>query len=274
MAETPVVAQSPVSLNIGGSHKMIPSTVLYFDDSGALKADRWPEYAPNAALVDALLARLKGEGVIRAGLKPATRPAFLATAVTAGSVVLIEIETAAVVPDTATPANSKADFKVTETETYTGLEPGKAKDKLGTTATDGKNPGLVFISSASAPSLPKAGTYVLAGDPGTINIPKNSGSGDAFVVQARAGGADGALTSVEIKDVDTTANKFTLIAKWTKSASATAMTGLAAAFAYAVTITAPSGGFLAPAPGKVTLTSGSDPVSVDPVKSSATVPAQ
>lgn len=274
MPETPVVAQSPVIFSTKGAHKMIPVTTLYFNDQGKLKADRWPGYAADAAVVDALLARLLNDGVLRKGDKPAPKPAFKATAVTGGALVQIEIEIKNVVPDNATPPNSKADFTVTETETYLALDLATLKEKVGTSASNAKSPGLVFISSAGAPVLPKAAVYALAGDPAVKDIDKNAGGGAAFSVQSRAGGADAALTTVEIKDVDTGANTFTLIATWTKTAAATAVSAMGAQFPYVITVAAPAGGFLAPVAGKISLTGGSDPIAVDAVKPSVTVPAQ
>lgn len=112
----------------------------------------------------------------------------------------------------------------------------------------------------------------MVGDPAVVKIPKDSGSGDAFEVTSRGGTPDAALTSVEIKDVS--GGKFTLIATWTKTSAGLAMNALAAAFAYGVAITAPASGFLAPVAGKISLAGGADAVSVAPIQSSVTVPAQ
>lgn len=274
MPETPVVAQSPISFNVGGSHLMIPLSALYFNDQGKLKADRWPLYAANTATVDALLNRLSKGGVLRAGTKPATKPSFTATAVTAGTAVRIEIEISNSLADLLTPSNSKADFKTTETQTYTGLEPAKVKERIGTAAGGGKSPGLVFVSSAAAPDLPKAGNYPMVGDPAVVDVPKNAGAGTAFSLQSRAGGVSAALTAVEIKDVDAVGGKFTLISKWSKSSAGLAVSGLAAAIDYSVAITPPAGGYRAPVEGKINLAGGADAVAVDAVKSSVIVPAQ
>jgi hypothetical protein len=274
MSETPVVAQSPISFNVGGTHLMIPLSALYFNDQGQLKADRWPLYGANTSAVDALLGRLRKQGVVRAGTKPATKPSFLATAVTAGTVVRIEIEITNSVQDAATPANSKADFKTTESETYTGLQPAKLKELIGIAAGGGKSPGLVFVSSGGAPALPKAGGYPLTGDPAVVDIPKHAGAGVAFSLQSRAGGPDAALTSVEIKDVDVPGDKFTLTAKWTKTAAALAVSSLAGTIAYSATVTAPADGYKAPVEGTISLSGGADAVAVDAVKSSVIVPAK
>ena len=274
MSETPVVAQSPISFNVSGTHMMIPLSALYFNDQGKLKADRWPLYGANTTAVDALLDRLIKEGVLRAGTKPATKPAFTATAVTPGTAVRIEMEITNSVPDIPTPPNSKADFKTTESETYTGVQPAKLKERIGAAAGGGKSPGLVFVSSGGAPELPKAGVYPMVGDPALVDIPKNAGAGNAFSLQSRAGGPNAALTSVEIKDVDVPGDNFTLIAKWTKTSPALAVSGLAAAIDYSAVVTAPAGGFKAPVEGKISFSGGADAVAVDAVKSSVIVPAK
>src|SRR5262249_51252533 len=173
-----VIAQSPPSINVNGKHLMIPISALSFGDDGKLSVKNWPPYsnADNQKAVDPFLSRLFAAGLLRASANLQTKPSFMATAVTPGESVLIEIEIKNVVPSTAVPADTKADFTVTESETYTGLEPGKLKDTIGTTSGGGKKPGLVFVSSAGAPDLPKAGTYAMAGDPATVDIPKDSGA--------------------------------------------------------------------------------------------------
>ena len=278
MSNTPVVAQSPVLFNVDGAHLMIPLSAIYFDDNGALKADRWPLFATYQAHVVPLLERLRKEGVLRPGEQAVAKPAFTATAITPGTVATVEIATANVVSDLATPANSTADFTVGETDLYVGLEPATLKATLGETAGTGKRHGLVFVSSAAAPAQPKNGSYAAAaaapGDPGTITVAKDGGAGDAFELETRDDGADAVLTSVDIKDSDAVAGKFTLVAKWSKPAPALAVSGLGAAFADVITVTAPPGGFLAPGAGKVALAGGADAIAVDPVKASATVLAQ
>lgn len=275
MPESPAVADSPIMFSTGdGKHLMIPLTSLYFDATGALKADRWPLYTTHQALVDPLLARFRAAGFLRAGPQPPGKPSFRAVAVTTGAAgILAEIEISNVAPNSAAPANSAADFRVTETETYANIEPVNLIGTIGATPNGGNRPGLVFVPSAPPVGLPRAGTYAMTaaapGDPANVDIPKHAGAGNAFALRTRAGGADAPATSVVIT-VDAPANKFTLVAKWTKAQNV-AMTGLAAAFAYVITVTPPEGGYLAPAAGKTVLSGGSDAVSVDPVKASAIV---
>ena len=77
---------------------------------------------------------------------------------------------------------------------------------------------------------------------------------------------------MEISDV--LGDNFTLIARWTKTSPAVAVSGLAAEIDYVAKVTPPTGGFRAPLEGKISLSGGADAVAVDAVKSSATAPAK
>jgi hypothetical protein len=273
MPELPVVAASPVAFSSSdGKYFLIPLSAVYVDQSGTVKADRWPLYATYKTIVDPLIAVLQSNGVLAPGPEPPRKPAFLATAKTPGaSGVAVEIKIGNVVPNTGNPPASIADFTITETDTYTGIPVDKLLEIIGNAANGGKRPGLVFVSSAPPTLLPGPGSFAMAGDPGKVDIPKNGGGGNAFSLQTRDGGADALNVSIQIKDVDTTLNTYTLIAKWTKTQAAVAMSGLAATFAYVVDITAPGGGFLAPAEGTTALSGGSDAIAVNPVKASAVI---
>jgi YD repeat-containing protein len=280
MPERPAVSGNPLSfITSDGKQLWIPLTALYYDAAGALKAERWPLYTANQAAVDPFLRRLAASRDIVPGPEPTVKPAFKATAVTAGaSGVSINIVVANVTPNVATPASSTADVAVTETDTYTALKPDTIVEVLGNSATTGKRAGLAFVSSSGTVALPKAGSYTFAaasaGDPAKANIAKQTGSGNAFTLQARSNDAAGALTTAEIKDVDTTAQTFTLVLGWSKAVTATAIDALAAPFAYVVTIAPPDGGYRAPANGTVGLVGGSDMFTANAAQASATVLSQ
>jgi hypothetical protein len=278
MANTPVVAQSPVSLNVKGTQLMIPLSGLYFDDNGVLKGDHWPLFATYQADVLPQLERLRKNGLVQPAPRAAAKPAFTATAITPGTTATIAIKIANVVPDEAAPANSKADVGVTESDLYTGLDVATLKDELGAAAGAGTRPGLVFVSSAAAPTLPKNGTYPAVaaspGGPGIVKVTADSGGGNAFELTTRTGGPDAVLVSVEIKNADTASGKFDLVATWVKDVAALAVSGIGAAFDDVITVAAPPGGFLAPGEGTVVLAGGADAVAVAPLKASATVLAQ
>lgn len=277
MPERPIASTNPLSFSTtNGNHLMIPVSALYFDDAGNLKADRWPLYTANQTTVDAFLGRLRAAGALQAGPEPPVKPALKATAVTKGaSGVVVEIEFSNVTANTATPASSTADVTVTETNTFTAIEVGKLVDTMGSTASNGSRPGLVFVSSAGVPTLPKDGTYAFAapaaGQPVEANIDEEPGPGTAFTLKARAVDPAGAVTEATVSSSDAATQTFTLIVTWTRSVAATAISALAAEFANVVTIEAPDGGYRAPTPGKVTLVGGSDAVAVSSVAQSAIV---
>lgn len=277
MPELPAIASSPVAFSsVDGKYFLIPLNAIYFDTSGTLKADRWPLYATYKTIVDPLLGQLQNAGVLLAGPEPPHKPAFTATAKTPGaSGILVTIDISNVTANSGNPSASTADVKVTETDTYADLAVNKLVETIGKVPNGGTRPGLVFVSSGTPPDLPKAGTYAMAaanpGDPATVDIPKNAGAGTAFTLKTRADGADAPNVSIQIQNVDAVQNTFTLIATWTKSQNALAMSGLGAAFAYVVDIKAPASGFLAPAEGTTTLSGGSDAIAVDPVKASVVI---
>jgi hypothetical protein len=277
MPELPAVASSPLAFSsTDGKYFLLPLNAIYFDDKGALKADRWPLYPTYKTIVDPLLDTLRTAGVLVPGPEPPHKPAFTATAKTPGATgVLITIDLAHVVANAGTPPASTADVTVAETDTYTALKPATLVQTIGSAANGGTRPGLVFVSSVAAPALPAAGVYPLAaaapGGPATADIPKNGAAGTAFTLQTRDGGADAILVSAQIKDVNVGQDTFTLVVTWKKTQNAIAMSGLAAAFAYGIAVQPPAGGFLAPAEGTTTLSGGSDAIAVNPVKASAVV---
>jgi hypothetical protein len=280
MPELPVVAASPIPFSSSdGKYFLIPLSTIYLDASGIVKADRWPLYATYQAIIDPLILNLRSSGVLEPGPEPPHKPAFQATAKTPGtSGIDLEIKIANVVPNKANPPASVADVTISETDTYPGIANDKLLDIIGNAANGGTRPGLVFVSSAAPTLLPSAGNYAMAaanpGDPAKADVPKNGGAGTAFTLQTRDGGPDAPSVAIQIKDVDTAQNTYTLVASWTKTQNAIAISALTAAFAYVVDIKAPPGGFLAPAEGKTTLSGGSDAIAVSPVKASAAILSQ
>lgn len=278
MSELPVVASSPVAFSSAElKYFLIPLSALYVDQSGVVKADRWPGYnALNSGIIAPLVAQLQSDGILVAGPAPQSKPAFSATAKTPGTTgVDVEITIANVAANAGNPPASTADVTVTETDTYSGVAVDKLVDTIGSSANGGKRPGLVFVSSALPTGLPAAGNYPMhaanPGDPATADIPLNAGGGNAFTLKTRDGGGDAPNVAIQIKDLDAVHNTYTLLARWTKIQNALAMTGLAAAFAFVVDIKAPSGGFLAPAESTTQLGGGSDAIAIDAVKDSAVI---
>jgi hypothetical protein len=175
--------------------------------------------------------------------------------------------------------NQVFDMTVTETDTYTGLTPATIKNVIGSSAGGGQSPGLVFVSSAGTPDLPAAVTdlpLIMTSPPGNATaIVEKTDTTMAFELSAKADDVDGENTKVTIKDVNTAAGTFTLVAVWSKTVTGLQPGGVAAAtnFGYEITTAIPVGAtaLAVPAPGSVTLSGGAD--AQGPQKASAVLAA-
>ncbi len=271
MARTPALFNGPIDFTDLASGKQIslPLSSVFFDGS-SVKAEG-DVYVAHKAAADAWLAYLAGTGLLAADKSPPAVPAMVITAKDAGaSGNFIQMTFKNFVPD-ADPANTKFDTVVSEVDTYTELKPATIQDTLGAAAGAGKQPGLVFVPGGAVTDMPAAVPETsMSGDPATLPIPKNSGPGNAFTLQAKAAGADGALTKITIKDVNIAASTFTLIASWTKPKTSIKASQIQSNFAYEIVVAPPSGGTLAPpAPGTVALSGGSDALARPAAKASA-----
>lgn len=258
-----VVANGPISFSdTDGLAFSIPLSILYVDDNGTIKADSWPPYDEYQSLIDPWLAYLQEQGLIRQGEASAPVTAMIVKAKTtgaAGNTILLEINN--LHPDPADNSVTLFDVTVTENNTYSGLSPATLKAMLGTAAGGGEKPGLVFVSSAGDPEMPKAGSYPLMSGAGntaaSVEVPNADESATAFKVSARSKGAEGNRTTVTIEDV--TATAFTLVAEWTKTSANLKPGDVAGSFDYEITVDPPQDGALAtPAAGDYTLNGGVD----------------
>ena len=272
MAIVPAIVSGPIELmNASGTLVTLSATDMFFDN-GSISA-KGPTYAANRSLFDPFLKHLAANGFIQAGPAPQTNPVMVLKAKTPGSA---GNSVGAQFTNFSSDASPKFDATVSETDTYTGLTGGTIQATLGSSASNGKRRGLVILPGAAPPPTvdPKPGVYPLAivgaDTAATADIPLNTGPGSAFKLQAKADGNDGNLTSVEIKDLDTTAHTFTLVAKWSKTAIQLLPAGLSTAFAYELEVTPPpgAGSVGTPAPGSVVLSGGAD--AADAVQASAT----
>jgi hypothetical protein len=265
MARTPALSNGPVEFtNAGGNQVSLPLSSIFFD--GKTIHSEGSIYNANKAAADDWLTYLAKIGEIVPDANPPSKTAMVIKAKSAGSTGnFIQIRFSN--PDNTDPTNVKFDVTVTETDAYPGLTPATIQQALGA------QPGLVVLPGTAPTELPQPGSYPLAvtnpNSPASVDIPKNSGSGNAFTLQAKADGPDGALTQVTIKDV--TATTFTLTAAWMKTATQIMASNIGATFDYEITVSAPTGGTLsAPAAGTVTLSGGSDAASAR--QASAVVP--
>lgn len=262
MATTSVVATGPVDfVTAAGSQVSIPVSALYFDASNTLKADAWPGFAANSAIVTPWLAYLVRTGVLRPAEQPPVTIAMIVAAKNpgwAGNNITIAFDNV-----TTAGATTTFDAKVTEKDVYSALTPATLGTVLGTTTTRGSKPGLVVLSSTGTPTMPKNKTYnAPAASPYEISVEKATAAASAFKLLSREDNAEASRTKVEISEADQTAGTFTLTATWTKSVTGIQVSALQSSFAYEITVTAPQGGALAPpAKGEVVLSGGSEATS-------------
>ncbi len=268
MARTPALFNGPIDFTDPASGKQIslPLSSIYFDGS-SIKAEGGL-YTENQTVADPWLAYLSNSRLVVPDESPPAKPAMALTATNAGSSGnLIQITFSNFQP-AAAPADTKFDAVVTEVDTYTGLKPSTIQDVLGATGGAGKQPGLVFVSAVSTDLPAPIVAGKLTGTPASLDIPKNGG-GNAFTLQAKAGGADGALTTITIKDVNVPQSTFTLVATWTRTEKGIKASDMSK-FSYEIQVAAPNGATLtAPAPGTITLSGGSDALALPAVKASA-----
>jgi len=276
-----VLGSGPVDFTTAsGIQLSIPLSALYFDSTGTIQTDKWPEWgspvltAKDKSGITNWLAYLVQQSLLVPGTAPLPPPAILIQAAEAGSSgnnIIVEIDT--VTPGTPV-GTTTANVTVTETDTYPGITIETVANVIGRTAGGGSQPGLVFLASPGDPTaVPTAGTFALAEQP-----PAGSGIfqhdfNNNFVVQARGTGADAGLTTVAISNVGGD-GAFTLTATWKKPATPTpvALQDLEATFKYELDISAPQpAGFAVPSAGTVSLTGGSDAVSA--VAAQATIVA-
>lgn len=246
-----------------GNQWFIPISSIQFEDGMArvIVTALPPQLAGSKTAIEARLKALAETGVLTRGTETPPEPAMKVEANSAGATGnLVAVEVSNVRPDPANATRTIFDATVTETNTYTGLTVATVENTLGSSA----GTGLVYADTNSAAALPKAGEYMLT--PGAnataralLDVPKTDSNPGAFKVRSRGTGADGALTKVTIADVDSTAGTFAMTVVWSKTVANLDTAGVAAAFSYAVAITAPDGGALkVPAAGIYNLAGGKD----------------
>jgi hypothetical protein len=273
MATRPVLGGSPVSILDGSGKQLeIPLNLLSFGSSG-VDASGWPGYVANKPLVDAWLKSLVQRQLLRPGDAAAAAPALTIKARDKGSEGnTITVAFSNVSPPAAVPGDTTTDVTVTVTQTWPGLTVATIIDHLGTTATNGDQPGLAFLKNATV-ALPAVGSAAFSGAPTSWAPAKQDGSaGPAFTLNARnPDDADGVAPRGKISAVNVGAGTFTLELSWQKSAAAVKLSNLGTVFAYVITVAAAGPAFAPPAPGLVTLIGGADASSSPAAAAQATV---
>ena len=276
MAKFAVLAAGPVSYTgTDGSQVSVPTSAMFFDNGVVgFTAPAGMDSATKDGIGKLLIA-LAREGLLVADTSVPTAAAMVIEAKDAGVAGNnIQISITNLRPDPTDSTKKVVDATVTEGNVWTGLTPATVKAVLGTSAGTGDQRGLVFVSSAGTPAQPKDGTYVMTGNPATVDIKKADNSAGAFTLKTKDGGADAALTKIVISGAADAANPntFTIEATWSKAATELEASEIDAAFAYEINVDPPAGGSLAPpAPGTYPLSGGANTRSS--TKASASLPS-
>jgi len=280
MTIRPVLGGGPISILDGAGKQLeIPLNLLSFNDSG-LDASGWPSYAANKALVDPWINSLVQRQLLRPGQAPAAAPALVIAARDKGSegnTISIAISNVKPAAAPAVPGDTTVDVTVTVTQAYPGLTAASIVSELGTTATNGSQPGLAIVKAGTvkAPDVAVEGDFS-GGPPAKWAPLLKDGATVAFTLNARNNddpdsvNPHGAITAVVpgATPADTT---FTLTLSWRKTKTGVKLSNLGTAFVYVLNVSAPPSGFAPPAAGVFNLIGGADASSAAAAAAQATV---
>lgn len=255
MAASAVSGGFPVNVTDDqGKQYGIPLSAIAINPDGTLDLTNLSAAQSGAAskALNALLAA----GVIKAA--PASAPvlAMTLTATIAGEAGnQIAVTFANVTPNTTTPGDGTVDVTIAWTDRRAGLTVSSIGDQLGTPG-GGTAPSLVALKAAAA-KMPAAVTppAALGGTPPeyVVNAPDSS---EAFTLVTSYTDPMMAGLKVEVADINTAANSFTLIVTVDFTQTGVKLSALPATLAPLVTVAQGAGGFVAPAEGTVTLAGG------------------
>lgn len=229
-ASKPVMSSGPIEYTDPdtGKMKVVPLSALSFDDSGKFVIAA--PYDTPATLKD-WLTYLVDNDVIVPEIGTTRRVAMILKAATPGSsgnTISVKFN---VIPNL-DPTKSIFDITVSEEDVWKDLTPETVKQILGTESKAGTHPGLVQLLDTETPTLPKktaapVSLKITASKPKAAAVlGAESGSGDAFTVEAKAPGDEGEAITVAVSDVKKPTDappKFTLTASW-KPAQVTGVT--------------------------------------------------
>ena len=268
MPAASVIGGSPVSVLVGGRQVSIPLSLLAIKN-GVVDTSRLdPAVATAAAPV---LASRLASGAIAASKSTAPVVALKLKAKAAGAAGnKISVKFTGIVAKT--PAgDSTANVEVSYEDRRPGLTAATIGTELGFPGTPGSKPGLVTLTAA-ATVLPAATTATpLGGSPLQLAILKNTGSGNAFTLEAAAPGTDPLLAdvTVAIEDVDAGPGTFTLVIALKHPESNLKLDLIDSTFGLLLDVV--DGPDAAPASGTVKLTGGGDSEMSVPKAAEATI---
>lgn len=267
------LATGPVTfLDSNSNQREVPLSAIYFDANGP-NASAWLNLgsnSSNAALVNALLAQLVAQGLLKPGTQTTPTPSLTITAAEAGgagNAIQVTISNVSASAGTMTMTASA-------TEVYPGLTTATIAAALGTSAATAS--GLVYLASNND-QPPAEFTGTTAAPALTCAVPEEGNPANtAFTLAATnsADATDAANISVNIVPDPAPATTFTLTASWKKTQSGVTLAMLTTAatnpFALLVTFSGPAGGPL-PAAGTITLQGGAGSTSTPAIAASANV---
>jgi hypothetical protein len=268
-----VLGSGPIGFtDTNGKQQSIPLSLLYFDN-GLVKADKWPLYPANTAVVDALLKSLVAGEFLKPAPAPPPKPAIILKAAIPGiRGNTIQVTFSNIVAGATPPTSTTFEAEITAKAIYSALSfdpnsPSFIGKVLGVEVS-GTSPGLVRVKQP-APST--------AVPPKTITISKplvregasprsslsvdGDPSGTAFTLEAWKEGADGDNIKIAIPDVDSVAQTFTLVVEWIQpKITSIALTDLPSKLAgteFVIQVSQPEGAdFGIPSPGTIVLSGG------------------
>jgi hypothetical protein len=223
-----VLGSGPIGFtDTKGKQQSIPLSLLYFDN-GLVKADKWPPYSANTAVVDALLKSLVEGEFLKPAPAPPPKPAIILKAAIPGvKGNTIQVTFSNIVAG-ATPATTTFEAEITAKATYSALSfdpnsPSFIGTVLGVEAF-GTSSGLVRVKKP-APTTAVPPKVITTAKPLTgggasrkssLLIDENP-SGTAFTLEAWKAGVEGDNIKITIPDVNLEAKTFTLVVEWTQA---------------------------------------------------------
>jgi len=173
MATIPATVNGPIELMDNNGKLLSLSISDVFFNNGSVSA-KGAIYTANQTLFDPFLKHLVTTGFIQPGPAPATKPVMVLKAKTPGAngnAIGVQFT------NFSSDADPKFDATVSESETYTGLTGATIQSVLGTSASNGKRRGLIFVPGAAPAATvdPKAGksirTFTGPGAHTTVLVP-------------------------------------------------------------------------------------------------------
>jgi hypothetical protein len=268
-----VVGGSPVSFVApSGKQYGIPLSLLAIKQ-GAVDTSRLDPAIAAAALPT--LSLLYANGVLVASAASAPVAALVLTAKATGAIGNeIEVDFADVKPNATSAGDTTVDATLRASDRRSGLTPVSAGAELGKPGGATK-PGLVTLTAAATKlpgALPATALAAAApGDPLTLAVAANDGSGVAFTLQAVAGVGPPATLTAAIEDVDTTAGTFTLALALNHAVADVALKNLGTNFGLLLDVAPGLGGYAPPVVGTAALSGGADAQTSAPIAAKVTV---